>query len=499
MTLLAFGINHNTASLDIRERVAFAPEQMREALLKACDYPHLEEIAILSTCNRTEVYVDLLESADPAADPAKLYAPVQHWLESFHQLNPADLDSCHYCYRDEEAVGHMMKVASGLDSLVLGEPQILGQMKSAYSVACDAGTVGRSLHNAFHQVFGIAKRVRTETAIGENPVSVAYAAVSLAQQIFSDLKQDTALLIGAGETIELVAQHLAQQGVGHIIVANRTLERASLLAEKFSAEAVLLADIPDHLHRADIVITSTASQLPLLGKGAVESALKKRRHKPMFMVDIAVPRDVEPEVGELDDVYLYSVDDLREVIDEGKRSRQQAAEKAATIVADGVRQYLREQRALDSVATIKAYRQKAESVRDQELSKALKSLESGAAPEQVLSQLARGLTNKLLHGPTTRLKKAGASGDNQLLDLTHELFDLSGEDTVRADSKPTANGPLTSAVPDSAMSAGKPCNDEPLATERPGSESADAVCSGRKHPENTLPDHQPSERKLHDL
>lgn len=422
MTLLAFGINHNTASLEVRERVAFAPEQMRDALIQASHCPELEEVAILSTCNRTEIYVQLAGTVEPSPEQ------VRSWLTQYHQLENGALDNCHYWYRDGEAVGHMMKVASGLDSLVLGEPQILGQMKSAYSVACDAGTVGRSLHSAFHQVFGIAKRVRTETAIGENPVSVAYAAVSLAQQIFSDLKRDTALLIGAGETIELVAQHLTQHGIGKLIVANRTLERASLLAEKYNAEAILLADIPEHLHRADIVITSTASQLPLLGKGAVESALKKRRRKPMFMVDIAVPRDIEPEVGELDDVYLYSVDDLREVIDEGLRSRQQAAEKAETIVADGVEQFLRERRALDSVSTIRAYRQKAEELRDQELNKALRALESGTPAEQVLNQLARGLTNKLLHAPTTRLKKAGATGDIHLLDFTHELFDLSPDD-----------------------------------------------------------------------
>lgn len=422
MTLLAFGINHNTASLELRERVAFAPEQMRDALVQASHCPGLEEVAILSTCNRTEVYVQLAASVEPSPEP------VQTWLTRYHQLAPGALDQCHYWYCDGEAVGHMMKVASGLDSLVLGEPQILGQMKSAYSVACDAGTVGRSLHSAFHQVFGIAKRVRTETAIGESPVSVAYAAVSLAQQIFSDLKRDTALLIGAGETIELVAQHLTQHGIGKLIVANRTLERASLLAEKFNAEAILLADIPEHLHRADVVITSTASQLPLLGKGAVESALKKRRRKPMFMVDIAVPRDIEPEVGELDDVYLYSVDDLREVIDEGLRSRQQAAAKAQTIVAEGVEQFLRERRALDSVSTIRAYRQKAEELRDQELQKALRALEAGTPAEQVLHQLARGLTNKLLHAPTTRLKKAGATGETHLLDFTHELFDLSPGD-----------------------------------------------------------------------
>ncbi len=427
MTLLAFGVNHNTASLELRERVAFAPEQMQEALAQACDADGLEEVAILSTCNRTEVYVQT--TSDSPLTPEM----VQRWLESYHRLDDNALADCHYWFHGEQAMGHMMKVASGLDSLVLGEPQILGQMKSAYSVACDAGTVGRFLHSAFHQVFGIAKRVRTETAIGENPVSVAYAAVSLAQQIFSDLKRDTALLVGAGETIELVAQHLSQQGIGKLIVANRTLERASLLAEKYSADAVLLADIPDHLHRADIVITSTASQLPLLGKGAVESALKKRRHKPMFMVDIAVPRDIETEVGDLDDVYLYSVDDLREVIDENRRSREEAAENATAIVSEGVGQYVMQLRALDSVATIKAYRQKAEDLRDQELQKALKSLQTGVEPEKVLNQLARGLTNKLLHAPTSRLKKAGARGDSNLIDMSHELFDLSQAQTSQND------------------------------------------------------------------
>jgi glutamyl-tRNA reductase len=322
----------------------------------------------------------------------------------------------------------MMAVACGLDSLVLGEPQILGQMKSAYAVANSAGTAGTHLHSAFQQVFSIAKRVRTETAIGENPVSVAYAAVSLAQQIFSNLKEDTALLIGAGETIELVARHLHEQGVKKLLVANRTLGRARDLAEQFNAEAILLADIPEFLHRADIVISSTASQLPLLGKGAVESALKKRKHKPMFMVDIAVPRDIEAEVGELDDVYLYTVDDLREVIDENRRSREEAAAKADEIVGEGVQAYARELRALSSVSTIKAYRRKAEDIRDQELERALKTLEKGADPEAVLMQLARGLTNKLLHAPTSKIKQAGASGRDDVIGLTQELFDLDDRD-----------------------------------------------------------------------
>lgn len=422
MALLAFGINHNTASLDLRERVAFAPEQMSDALEDARRAAALEEVAILSTCNRTEIYANLQHSG---TEPPLL---LMEWLVRYHSLSLKDLEACYYWHRDDAAVRHMMKVASGLDSLVLGEPQILGQMKSAYAVAHGVGTVRAALHGAFQQVFTVAKRVRTETAIGENPVSVAYAAVSLASQIFSDLKQDTALLIGAGETIELVARHLSQQGVKKIIVANRTLGRARQLAEHFGAEAILLADIPEQLHRADIVVSSTASQLPLLGKGAVESALKRRKHKPIFMVDIAVPRDIEAEVGELEDVYLYTVDDLREVIEANRKTRREAALKADTIIDQGVAMYQSELRALNSVSTIKAYRRKAEVLRDEELAKAQRLLASGTDPQQVLSQLARNLTNKLLHAPTAKLKQASATGRSDVIGITQELFELTSDD-----------------------------------------------------------------------
>lgn len=327
----------------------------------------------------------------------------------------------------------MMKVAGGLDSLILGEPQILGQMKSAFAVAQEAGTIGGELHGTFQQVFSIAKRVRTETAIGQNPVSVAYAAVTLAQQIFSNLKQDTALLIGAGETIELVARHLVEQGIKQIIVANRTFDRAQRLAREFSGEAILLADIPEHLHRADIVISSTASQLPLLGKGAVESALRQRKHKPMFMLDIAVPRDIEPQVDELEDVYLYTVDDLHSVIDQNKKSRIAAADKAEDIISEGVEQYRRHARTLNAVATVKAYRYKAENLRDIELQKVLRALETGGDAEQLLQQLARNLTNKLIHAPTTILKDASANGRVDMIQVAQELFDLSSDDIEKSE------------------------------------------------------------------
>jgi glutamyl-tRNA reductase len=317
-----------------------------------------------------------------------------------------------------------MRVASGLDSMILGEPQILGQLKSAFAVAQHQGTVSGKLHSAFQYVFSVAKRVRSETAIGENPVSVAYAAVALSQRIFSDLSQSKALLIGAGKTIELVARHLQEQGIQQLIIANRTLPRAQELASQVGGEAILLADIPERLHEVDIVISSTASQLPVLGKGAVEQALKRRKHRPMFMVDIAVPRDIESQVAELDDVYLYTVDDLKEVIDENKRTRQEAALDASRIIDEAIEDYLKELRAEDAVLTIKGYRNKAEQLRDEEVEKALKLLRKGDDPEQVIQALARNITNKLLHNPTVQLKKAGSEGRSDVIDLAQQLFEI---------------------------------------------------------------------------
>lgn len=415
MAFIALGINHKTASVAVRERVAFTPEQMVEALQLLCRLTSSREAAILSTCNRSELYLEI-EHPD-AGD-------VLAWLADYHNLGIDDLRACAYVHQDEEAVRHMMRVAAGLDSMVLGEPQILGQMKSAYAVAREAGTVGPMLGRLFQATFSTAKTVRTDTAIGENPVSVAFAAVSLARQIFSDLSRSQALLIGAGETITLVARHLHEQGVKRIVVANRTLERASQLAEQFGARAILLADMPDELVNSDIVISSTASQLPILGKGAVERALKQRRHKPMFMVDIAVPRDIEPQVGELDDVYLYTVDDLHEVVAENLKSRQGAAQAAEELVAAGTEDFMQRLRELAAVDVLKAYRQHAERIRDDELSKAQRLLANGASAEDVLAQLARGLTNKLLHAPSVQLKKLSAEGRVEALSMAQELFAL---------------------------------------------------------------------------
>ncbi|GLZ88957.1 glutamyl-tRNA reductase [Metapseudomonas resinovorans] len=415
MAFIALGINHKTASVDVRERVAFTPEQLVEALQQLCRITPSREAAILSTCNRSELY---LEQDHPSTDE------VLAWLAGYHNLSLEELRACAYVHQDDDAVRHMMRVASGLDSMVLGEPQILGQMKSAYAVAREAGTVGPLLGRLFQATFSTAKTVRTDTAIGENPVSVAFAAVSLAKQIFSDLHRSQALLIGAGETITLVARHLHEQGVKRIVVANRTLERASILAEEFGAHAVLLADMPQELVNSDIVISSTASQLPILGKGAVERALKQRRHKPIFMVDIAVPRDIEPEVGELDDVYLYTVDDLHEVVAENLKSRQGAAQAAEELVGAGVDEFMQRLRELAAVDVLRAYRQQAERLRDEEVAKALRLLQNGTSAEEVLAQLARGLTNKLLHAPSVQLKKLSADGRFDALVVAQELFAL---------------------------------------------------------------------------
>jgi glutamyl-tRNA reductase len=415
MAFLALGINHKTASVDVRERVAFTPEQLVEALQQLCRITPSREAAILSTCNRSELY---LEQDHPEADA------VLAWLASYHKLSLDELRACAYVHTDDEAVRHMMRVASGLDSMVLGEPQILGQMKSAYAVAREAGTVGPLLGRLFQATFSTAKTVRTDTAIGENPVSVAFAAVSLAKQIFSDLNRSQALLIGAGETITLVARHLHEQGIRRIVVANRTLERASLLAEQFGAHAVLLSEIPQELINSDIVISSTASQLPILGKGAVENALRLRKHKPMFMVDIAVPRDIEAQVGELDDVYLYTVDDLHEVVAENLKSRQGAAMAAEDLVSSGAGDFMLRLRELAAVDVLRAYRQQAERLRDEELLKARRLLANGGSAEEALAQLARGLTNKLLHAPSVRLKKLSAEGRIDALTLAQELYAL---------------------------------------------------------------------------
>jgi glutamyl-tRNA reductase len=423
MNIVVVGMNHDTAPIEVRERIAIAQDQAEDALLDACERTGLQEIVLLSTCNRTEMCAAL-----PSHGELTGLSPLE-WLAEYHHLGLIDIQPYSYSYRDGEAFRHLVQVASGLNSMVVGEPQILGQMKSAYSVAQAAGTTGPVVDKAFQHCFAAAKKVRTDTAIGENPVSVAYAAVNLSRRVFADLAQTRALLIGAGETIELVARHLVEAGVKELVIANRTLARARAVAGQFGAEAMLLADIPDQLVNVDIVITSTASQLPILGKGMVGSAVKQRRHRPIFMVDIAVPRDIEAEVGDLADVYLYSIDDLRDIVEENRRGRKSEAGKADGIIELAVVEFLANQRSAGSVNAVKALRTKAEDLRDRELNKALAALRGGAEPEDLLKKLAHGLTNKLLHKPSVKLKQAGRDGREDVIAITRQLYDLDGQET----------------------------------------------------------------------
>ncbi|MDG2460159.1 MAG: glutamyl-tRNA reductase [Luminiphilus sp.] len=404
--LVVVGVNHDSASVELRERIAFAPEKVHQSLSALIRDTAVTETVILSTCNRTELYGVLPEAADALAVSDQL----SQWLASHHQLDLNQILPSIYRNHSVAAASHLVRVAAGLNSMVLGEPQIFGQMKSAFAVAQEAGAVGFHLNLIFPEAFRIAKKVRTDTAIGENPVSVAYAAVDLARQIFRDMDRSTALLLGAGETIELVAKHLRDAGLGKLVIANRTLERAQQLASQFDAEAILLADVTERLPEADIVISSTGSQLPILGKGAVEEAIKTRRWRPVLMIDLAVPRDIEPQVADISDIYLYTVDDMREVIEENLRLRASEASKADEIVSGGIqalREGLLERQSAD---VVKTYRDSALALQQAELEKALKMLEKGGDPGEVMSRLARDLTNKLIHAPTAGLRQLAKEG-----------------------------------------------------------------------------------------
>jgi len=413
MSLITLGINHKTAPLDLRERLAFTPQTLPEALLSLKKLAHVDEASILSTCNRTELYCVTNKDNDRA---------IIQWFSQFHGLEENQIKEHLYLHAHEETVRHAMEVASGLDSMVLGEPQIAGQMKDAYAIANENGTIGQLLGKLFQRAFAVSKQVRTDTDIGSSPVSVAFAAVSLAKQIFGDLKQTTVLLVGAGETIELATRHLHSQGVRKIIIANRSVERAQKLADEFQGEAISLQHISDHLHKSDIVIASTASPLPIIGKGTVERALKQRRHEPIFMVDLAVPRDVEPEVNDLDDVYLYSVDDLQSVIEENMESRLQAAEQAREIIDVQVSHFLDWQRSLGAVDIIAQIRQHTQDLSNEVLRKAKKQLAAGQNAEEVLNFLANTLTNKFLHQPSTKLRQASQDERDDVLNIAQDLF-----------------------------------------------------------------------------
>jgi len=417
MSLVALGINHKTASVNLREKIAFSPDQMVAALqqLKAL-HPDSEAV-ILSTCNRTELYCHHVDAQQ-----------LKDWLQAFHQVDANALEKSIYLHRGVSAVAHLMRVSCGLDSLVLGEPQILGQIKQAYSTAKAAGSISQTLDKLFQRTFSVAKKVRTETDIGANAVSVAFAAVSLAKQIFGDLSQTNVLLIGAGETIELVSKHITEAGVTKITVANRTLANAQAMAQEFDGQAITLAQIPQHLRQADIVISSTASTLPILGKGLVEEATASRRHQPMLLIDIAVPRDIEEQVGELDDVYLYTVDDLQGIVEQNMASRRAAADEAEVITKEQAIEFMAWTKSLVSVDYIKQYRVQSILSKDELLDKALQKLGQGSDAEKVLVELANKLTNKLIDSPTRAMSHASHHGDNEKLQIISNALGL-GDDS----------------------------------------------------------------------
>jgi glutamyl-tRNA reductase len=415
MYLTVLGINHRTAPVGIRGRVAFPPEELGRALGELCTLDGVHEAAILSTCNRTELYC---AREDPA--PGLL----TDWLCRFHRLDNGSLEPHLYAYQEEDAVRHVLRVAAGLDSLVLGEPQILGQMKASYQQALASGSIDTLVNRLFQHTFSVAKQIRTDTAIGASPVSVAFAAVSLARQIFGDLEGHTALLLGAGETIELAARHLHERGISKLIIANRTVSRAHDLAAQFNGYGIGLDEIPAHIAEADIVISSTGSPVPLIERAMIEDVLKQRKHRPMLMVDIAVPPDIDADVAGLDDIYLYTIDDLKQVIEENLRSRQEAAQQAEDIIDTQVAHFMGWVRALNAVPTLCAYRDHAEAQASAELERALHRLAGGEAPEDAMRELTRNLVRKLTHDPTVNLRTAVAEGRTDLLEAVCTLFNL---------------------------------------------------------------------------
>lgn len=411
MQLTAVGLNHQTAPLSIREKLAFAAACLPEAVRNLARSNAATEAVILSTCNRTELYC--------VGDSEEII----RWLADYHSLPIEEISPYLYTLGMQETVRHAFRVACGLDSMVLGEPQILGQIKDAVRVAQEQESMGKKLNALFQKTFSVAKEVRTDTAVGENSVSMASASVKLAEQIFPDIGDLNVLFIGAGEMIELVATYFAAKSPRLMTVANRTLARAQELCDKLgvNAEPCLLSDLPAILHEYDVVVSSTASQLPIVGKGMVERALKQRQSMPLFMLDLAVPRDIEAEVGDLNDAYLYTVDDMVNIVQSGKEARQKAAAAAETLVSEKVAEFVRQQQGRQSVPLIRALRDEGEKARKQVLENAMKQLAKGATAEEVLERLSIQLTNKLLHSPTQTLNKAGEE-DKDLVHAVAQIY-----------------------------------------------------------------------------
>ncbi|WP_218814630.1 glutamyl-tRNA reductase [Rickettsiella endosymbiont of Dermanyssus gallinae] len=413
MNLVACGINHETAPLSLREQLSFSSDYLASSLQELLKETQAEEVMILSTCNRTEFYC--------------INGQAQHtldWLCRTKHASKTSLQNHWYVYREENAVRHILRVASGLDSIILGEPQITGQLKTAFSFAHSLGMAGNQFKRLFQYIFNVSKQVRHQTAISAHPVSLAFSLVTSAKCIFANLADSRVLLIGAGETISLVAKHLLSQGIQHFLIANRTAKHAKRLAVMVGGQTIALNEIPRYLPDVDLVVTATTSPLPIVGKGMLESALKKRRRRPLFMADLGMPRDIEAEVNQLEDVYLYTLNDLQKMIQKNQSHRKVEAIKAEALIENKLQEYLELLRLKEATPIIRAYRQQAEQWRDQELKKAFSLLEKGLSTEEVMQRLAHGLTNKLLHVPSVALRQAATLNQKELLAAVLQLFDL---------------------------------------------------------------------------
>ena len=429
MSIVALGLNHTTAPLELRERASVDHAGMGPALRALYSFPGVSEAAILSTCNRTDLYCGLGAGRD---------VPTL-WFDEFLGIDRRELAGHLYVHREDAAVRHVMRVASGLDSMVLGEPQILGQLKQAYGLARSEGSLGVVLDKLFQRSFSVAKRVRTDTAIGASPVSVAFAAVTLAHRIFGDLDARTALLIGAGETVELCARHLASSRIGRMVIANRTLEHARRIATALGAYAISLDEVPLHLAEADVVISSTGSREPIISVAQTRAAVRRRKRRPMFMADLAVPHDIDRDAGKLPDVYLYTIDDLADVIEEGRQRRVAAAGEAEGIIDQQVVEFMAWMRGRRVSSIIVRVRESATGARDEVLAKARRRLQSGEPADEVVEYVARTLTNKLLHAPSTGIREAGASDRQDIVEAARVLFGVAeGEERDERDERDKA-------------------------------------------------------------
>ncbi|MEC7885631.1 MAG: glutamyl-tRNA reductase [Pseudomonadota bacterium] len=414
MALLAIGLNHKTASIEVREKIYFSENEIKEILKDVQELPYIDEAAILSTCNRTEIYCETKDNTSKEK--------LSNWLLSHKGFSEKEIHKKFYSYTEDDVVRHALSVASGLDSMVIGEPQILGQFKNAYKQANDSGSIGKNLDRLFQFALSTAKEVRTDTRIGSNSLSIANIAVSLTDEFFGDLRKKHALLIGSGETIFISAKKLFQKGIGHITIANRNISKAQEIAKQVAGRAVHLSYISRCLEDTDILITATASNLPVIGKGAVETCMKKRKHKPIYMVDLAVPRDIEHEVKEIPNTYLYSLDNIQELIEKNYNTRRLAATDAKSIIDLRVKEYMSWRKAQTAFSVIRMYRNHCEEIKNEALKKALKQIKSGKDPVEVVTQLSSNITSKLSHEPTQALNKAGQTDDRKIISLICDIF-----------------------------------------------------------------------------